>query len=160
MAFGTGTHETTQLCLQFLEAYLKPNMTVLDIGTGSGILAIAAIKMGAAFATGVDIEEEAIENAIENSELNHTTLKTDFIMGSLDAVPSRKYDLILANLNFPVLSEKSDDIVTFAGEHGLLIVSGVLGKDESRIMPILENLDLQCTESRFMNEWMALVARK
>ncbi len=88
MAFGTGSHETTRLCMGMLERLLRPGMTVLDVGTGSGILAIAALKLGAASAAGLDVEEESVENAAENAGLNGVSDRFEVRLGSLDNVRS------------------------------------------------------------------------
>jgi ribosomal protein L11 methyltransferase len=84
MAFGTGSHETTRLCMEMLERRLRPGMTVLDVGTGSGILAIAALKLGAASALGLDVEEESVENAAENAGLNGVQDRFEARLGTLD----------------------------------------------------------------------------
>ncbi|MDM7926164.1 MAG: 50S ribosomal protein L11 methyltransferase [bacterium] len=86
MAFGTGSHETTRLCVGMLERHLKPGMTVLDVGTGSGILAIAALRLGAASASGLDVEEESVENAAENAALNGVADRFAVRLGSVDVL--------------------------------------------------------------------------
>lgn len=156
MAFGTGTHETTQLCLQFLENYIQSGMTVLDIGTGSGILSIAAVKLGASTALGVDIEEESIENANENSLLNKTNKQTRFLLGSLDVIPNQKFDLILANLNCHVLSELLSQIIQYGNNESILILSGILEEEEDKILKSIEPLSCQIIKKQVMGEWLAL----
>lgn len=90
MAFGTGSHETTRLCVGMLERHLKPGMTVLDVGTGSGILAVAALKLGAASALGLDVEEESVENAAENAALNGVADRFEVRLGSLETLDEKE----------------------------------------------------------------------
>ncbi len=159
MAFGTGTHETTQLCLQLLQNNIKDGMTLLDIGTGSGILSIASIKLGALSALGVDIEEESIENAEENSLLNKTNKQTQFLLGSLDVIPNQKFDIILANVNCRVLSEIVSEIFPFGHKGSLLILSGILEEEEDKILKALDPLPAQILKKQVMGEWMALAVK-
>ncbi|MCK4824407.1 50S ribosomal protein L11 methyltransferase, partial [bacterium] len=104
MAFGTGTHETTQLCLALLEIYMKPGEAVLDIGTGSGILAITAAKLGACCVLAVDTDEHAVENARENVVQNGVEGRVEVLKGTVDSIVSRTFDLILANINRNILT--------------------------------------------------------
>lgn len=98
VAFGTGTHETTRLCLEAMEKYLKESDEVLDVGCGSGILAVGALLLGAKRAVGVDIDEMAVKTARENAELNGVSDKIEIIHGNLTDKVSGKYNLVLANI--------------------------------------------------------------
>jgi ribosomal protein L11 methyltransferase len=156
MAFGTGTHETTQLILNLLVQYVKPNISVLDAGTGSGILSIAAEKLGAKSIFSFDIDEVAIDNARENVEINNCkniTLKT----GTLDSA-GNNYDLILANINRNVLLEIADDLANRLSNNGFLILSGLLIEDFEKIKNRYERFHL--IDSKKLGEWMALIFKK
>ena len=126
MAFGTGEHATTQLCCQAALGLVKPGMKILDFGTGSGILAILAAKLGASEVLGIDNDALATENAEENAGLNKTGSKVKLALGSIETVPGEKYDLIFANL---ILSQVKAFFPRFRKalkKEGLLVASGIL----------------------------------
>jgi ribosomal protein L11 methyltransferase len=126
MAFGTGEHATTQLCCQAACALVKPGIKVLDFGTGSGILSILSAKLGASKITAIDNDSLAVENAEENVRLNKVSGKVCVLLGSVDAIPQEKFDLIFANLILNQVKEFLPAFRTALKPKGLLVVSGIL----------------------------------
>lgn len=159
MAFGTGSHETTQLCLELLEKNIRPGQTVLDVGTGSGILAIAAVRLGAKRATGLDVESAAIENAEENASLNGVRNRVRFHCGDIVSLPDMKADLIAANINRTGLMQILPALSRFAHAETPYILSGLLGTDAEPMERFLIRHHFQITEIRHKGEWLGLAAR-
>ncbi len=163
MAFGTGSHETTRLCIGMLERHLKPGMTVLDVGTGSGILAIAALKLGAASAFGLDVEEESVENAAENAGINGVSDRFEVRLGSLDilgeaAPQGRAFDLILANIDRRTLVPMIPDFPRFAKPGAMLILSGILIEEQGMVLDLIEKPPFRLIEKQEMKEWAGFAA--
>jgi ribosomal protein L11 methyltransferase len=157
MGFGTGTHETTQLMVILLEKYLTPNMKILDMGTGSGILAIVAEKLfPSSDITGIEIDEDALENARLNGKLNECE-KIQWIHGGKEQIPDTFFDLILANINRSVLLTMMDDFATHVKENGKIILSGILAEEKQIIMDACEQRNLNLLEEQQKNEWVAQV---
>lgn len=164
MAFGTGTHPTTQLALEFLEGVMDaaPVDTVFDIGCGSGILAIAAAKLGAQRITGVDVDEDAIDNARLNAELNGVAAQIDFGLGSVAelrsaARPVRQADLVVANILTHILVRLLDDgMADLVAPGGALILSGILAEREPEMLAALEKHRLSIHRRSQMGDWVAL----
>ena len=156
MAFGTGSHETTQLMVQMLEKYLKPGYSVLDAGTGSGILALLAAKLGAREILGFDIEPEAIDNAQHNAQLNQIT-GIEWRVGGIIVVPEQRFDLVLANINRAVLLEMLPELVRRTAR--MLILSGILIADEYILLQHLPP-EVTLVETAHKNEWSALVLER
>jgi len=159
MAFGTGTHETTQLCLEFLEKWIQPGMEILDIGTGSGILAITAIKLGAKIAKAIDIEEEAIENAKENAKQNQVEDKVEIEQACLENIPPKSYDLILANLDRKTILHLLPQLSLYAKPSTLLILSGILKEEKKLLLNELKSTPFQPIQSKTKKKWSAIVAQ-
>lgn len=124
-AFGTGSHETTSMCIELIEEVINPGDTALDIGCGSGILAIAACRLGAESAVAVDIDELAVKTTMENAELNKITNITA-IEGNLTDRVSGKFDLVIANIVADVIISLVPDIPAFLKENGTFICSGII----------------------------------
>ena len=156
MSFGTGEHSTTKLMLQFVEKYVKKGMKVLDVGSGTGILAIAAIKLGAVSAIAVDNDEWCLGNGKENCELNKVTDKIDVRLGVVQDIPDKDYDLILANIQKNVLIEISTELVNRMAGRGMLILSGLLDSDVNDIKEEYERLELNMIDKQQMGEWIAI----
>jgi len=163
MAFGTGTHPTTQLCLEFLESYTPQGGDVFDIGCGSGILSIAALKLGAARAFGVDVESEAIPASQKNAITNEVNDKLETGLGSVDEIKAgifeiRQAPLVLANILVNILMRLLDagmgDLVAPGGH---LILSGILEEQIDDMRAKLEEHHLQIIEQRQIEDWVALV---
>ncbi|MGB9628389.1 MAG: 50S ribosomal protein L11 methyltransferase [Thermodesulfobacteriota bacterium] len=134
MAFGTGTHPTTKLCLQALEkAIKKKTLSVLDVGTGSGILSIAAAKLGAKKVLGLDIDRVAINNARENVKENRVSDVVQLRLGRIGRVQGR-YDVIVANIDFKNLVRMKKTILKHLKRSGILILSGLLNGERDRIL--------------------------
>ncbi len=157
MAFGTGHHETTRLILSLLPDYVQQGMRVLDAGTGSGILAIHAIQLGAASVFAFDTDPVAIENANENIVLNHCTKVIETKIGVLTDAPEGPYGLLLANINRNVLLGLSQDLLTRAITGATLILSGLLESDTALVRQAYETAGWRYRDARQLGEWIALV---
>lgn len=160
MAFGTGSHETTRLCLEFMQSVLEAGNSVLDIGTGSGILAIGAAKMGAGQIEAVEIDADAIDNVYENAKLNDVADRIRVSLGSLEVVPKMKYDLIIANINRSVLEKIVPKLDVYTHPDTRIILSGILDTEEALIENMLSELKLMVLKKRKLGEWLAYTIRK
>ncbi len=160
MSFGTGEHQTTKLVLHELEKEIKGDEKVLDVGSGSGILSIAAIKLGAASAIAIDNDEWCYDNAWENAELNVVVNKIDIKTGEIDGVEEKDFDLIIANIQKNVLLKIADEISKRVKPNGKIILSGLLAKDEKGINEKYGELGFELTSKNQMDEWIALVFQK
>ncbi len=160
MAFGTGLHPTTQLCVEALEDRLTPGMRVLDLGTGTGILAMVAARLGAAEVLAVDNDINAVAVAQRNARANGVAHQVRVLHGSLAEV-GESYDLIVANILAPVIVDMArSGLATRLRWGGVLIVSGVLAEQVSDVAAALTEHSLQPFECRQRDEWVALLARK
>ena len=157
MAFGTGHHETTQLVMMMLQKYLKNGHRVLDAGTGSGILAILAAQLGAVEITAFDNDPIAIENTKENFSLNNIDIKYDIVCGVLDDIEKSEYDIIVANIDRSVLLDLPERIVDYIKPGGTLILSGLLSRDEDKILNAYEEFNWQVIEKEQKGAWLVLV---
>jgi ribosomal protein L11 methyltransferase len=163
MAFGTGVHPTTQLGLQLMETYLKPGLSVIDVGCGSAILAIAAAKLGAAPVVAVDIDAQALENARHNMLLNEVDIEIS--VGSVAELQSghfglRRVDIVLANILAPVLVRLlGQGLAKLMKEGGVLILSGILEEQEREMRRALDQARLKVIEERRIEHWSGLVAQ-
>ncbi len=175
MAFGTGTHPTTQLCLELMEKVfdaegVRPGQSsklrVIDVGCGSGILSIAALKLGAAEALGVDIDPESITNSRENADTNGIGDELLLGIGSVDEVlqgrfPWRRAQLVVANILAPVIIRLLDvGLADLAEPGGALILSGILQEQAQRVIDAAQAKGLRLQESRRMGDWVALCVRR
>ena len=158
MAFGTGSHESTQLMIQAMEKYLLPGARVLDAGTGSGILAILAKKLAAIEVFAFDVEPEAIDNARHNSLLNQEE-QIDFRCGNVALIPDNEFDVILANINRNVLLQLIPGFREVLRNNGLLILSGIMLNDMVSLQQAAAGWSEQL-EKFEKNEWISLVLKK
>ena len=160
MAFGTGTHETTMICAELLqeEVTLRPGLPVLDVGTGTGILALAGLLLGASTATGVDTDAAAVRVAQETAEKNHLTDRFTARCGSADFSDER-WPLVLGNLLAPLIITLADELAARTSEDGLLIVSGLLTTQAESVVTALTGAGMSLTGRRDRNEWSGLCFR-
>ena len=163
MAFGTGTHETTRGCLELLEKYwpqLPAESSLLDVGTGTGILAIAAIKMQPkATVIAFDNDPEAITVAEENAEINGVADVLTLETNRLASYEGQQFDLVLANLTADVLVPLADGLSQVVKPHGVLIVSGILGKQGNDVLQTLLASGFSLLESKPDGEWISYALR-
>ncbi|MEG0693744.1 MAG: 50S ribosomal protein L11 methyltransferase, partial [Oscillospiraceae bacterium] len=156
MAFGTGTHETTRLCMQLLEDCVTTGTDMLDIGTGSGILAITALLLGANTAVGVDIDELSVKVAQENADLNNIGDKIKLVCGDLTEKINGKYHVVCANIVADVIIRLSNDVTQFMYEDSILLVSGIIEERCDEVTQALINAGLKIENSITENGWVAI----
>ena len=167
-AFGTGMHETTQLCIRQLKKYVTKDTVLLDVGTGSGILSIVALKLGAAHAVGTDLDPCAVPAVEENKEANQIPDKDfEMMIGNIiddkeiqDAVGYEKYDIVTANILADVLVPLTPVIVHQMKKGGIYITSGILDVKESVVTEAVEKAGLEVLEVTRQGEWVSVTARK
>ncbi|MDR3665203.1 MAG: 50S ribosomal protein L11 methyltransferase [Ignavibacteriaceae bacterium] len=160
MSFGTGEHQTTKLVLMLLEIYTKMGARILDVGSGSGILAIASIKLGARHAVAIDIDEWCLDNAIENSKLNNVNDSMEVLQGEITDIKESDFDMILANIQKNILLEIAPEIYNRLKPGGIVILSGLLDYDEADIKTEFTSLGLNFLEIKSLDSWIALVFQK
>lgn len=166
MAFGTGAHPSTQICLELLENHISPGISMLDIGCGSGILSIAGIKLGASEAFGVDIDPKAVQAAEENSAINQLGDQVKFDLGSVETLLKQESSiaqtpLITANMIAPILQRLFDEgLDKLIPEGGTLILSGILEEEENKIIQTIQAKGLEITERKIISDWVGLALRK
>lgn len=167
-AFGTGMHETTQLCMRQLKKYVKDGMEILDVGTGSGILSIAALKLGAGHAVGTDLDPCAISATRENLEANQIPEGSmDVMIGNIiddkavqDQVGYEKYDIVTANILADVLIPLTPVICHQMKPGALYITSGILDVKEDVVVKAVKDAGLEVLEVTHQGEWVSVTARK
>ena len=157
LAFGTGTHETTQLCLIFLEKYLMDGEILLDIGTGSGILSITGVKLGASRAVALDIDFQALINAKENIFLNHLQSQVELRDGSVNVITQRHFDLICANINLVVLKNLIPELKRLTSKGSRVILSGILIYEKGCLRSVIVQAGYTILESQDKGEWAGFV---
>lgn len=158
LAFGTGTHETTRLCMELLEKYLSPGASVLDMGCGSGILSVAALLLGAKTAVGVDIDALAVKTAVENAKINGVENGFTGICGNLTEKVKGKFNVVLANIVADVVMLLSKDAPEFMYGDSVYIISGII---DSRGEEVLQNLSqrFELIEKKEERGWLAAAFR-
>jgi ribosomal protein L11 methyltransferase len=170
MAFGTGTHPTTQLCLELMEVIVaadeRPLLRVIDVGCGSGILSIAALKLGAKFALGVDIDPGSVNNARENADTNRVSDELILGVGSVQEILDGKFafskaPLVVANILAPVIIRLFDaGLADLAEENGAIILSGILQEQAQGVIEAGQARGLRLNERKQMGDWVALTMNR
>lgn len=160
MAFGTGTHETTSMCINQIEKNLKAGDRVIDIGSGSGILSMAAVLLGAEKATGVDLDPVAVRVALENVELNNLQDKIEILHGNLTDVIREKADIVVANIMADIILILLEDVRAFIKDDGLFISSGIIQEKRAAVEARLLEKNFRIVEVETKGEWCAITAQK
>lgn len=172
IAFGTGSHETTKLCIGQLKKYLKDGDTVFDVGSGSGILSIISVMLGAGFVHGMDIDEVAVRASIENADVNHMTEdRLKFTCGNLlsgdetvfknalDINSGDKYDIIVANILADVIIPLSGVVKPLLKDNGYFITSGIIDMKEEAVKEAVLANGFEIVDIVHMNDWVSIIAR-
>ena len=167
-AFGTGMHETTQLCIRQIRKYTTPETTILDVGCGSGILGMLALKFGAKYSVGTDLDPCAIEATYENMEVNGISKKMyEVMIGNIiddkdvqDKVGYGKYDIVVANILADVLVALTPVIVDQLKDGGIYITSGIIDDKEETVVEAVKAAGLEVLEVTYQGEWVSVTARK
>lgn len=160
LAFGTGNHPTTRMCLQEIEREFETgkleSATILDVGCGSGVLSIAALKMGAAHALCLDIDETAIRAVQQNLRLSGVTDKSSVVQGSLpnDDLPVRQFDIVLANITTRVISDIADHLIDATKVGGSMIVSGILTEKSEDLRTLFASRNVELCNERIDGDWL------
>jgi ribosomal protein L11 methyltransferase len=157
MSFGTGHHESTRLMLWGLEKYTRKGNKVLDMGTGTSVLSIAALFMGASTAVGIDVDEWSYDNALENVKINNVADKVRIILGDLSSTPAEKFDIITSNIDFKKNSKYVKNYSKYLAEQGVIILSGILSTDEPSITALVEVNNMKVIDKKYENEWCCLI---
>lgn len=159
MSFGTGHHETTSMVMELQLGIDHQDKTVLDVGTGTGILSILAAKLGASQINAFDIDEWSVENTEENQQLNNIP-NMSVRLGTIQDEPAAVYDIVLANINRNILLDEIPVYATFMKPGGYLIVSGFYENDKADIQAVATKHNLEKVVSRNKNQWAAVVYKK
>ncbi|BAM47234.1 50S ribosomal protein L11 methyltransferase [Amphibacillus xylanus] len=160
MAFGTGTHPTTILCIQAIEQYLKSNQTVVDVGTGSGVLSITAALLGAEHVYAYDLDAIAVKAAGINIKLNKTESKITVKQNNLLDRVTVEPDLIVANLLAEIIMRFEKDAFALLKPGGLFITSGIIKAKEDDVKNALIDAGFEIVETNYMKDWVLIVAKK
>ncbi|MDJ0754664.1 MAG: 50S ribosomal protein L11 methyltransferase [Ardenticatenaceae bacterium] len=161
LAFGTGQHETTQLCLEALEDLLEPGMKVLDLGTGSGVLAIGAAKLGAGTVVAIDNDPVAVRSAADNAAMNQVKDSIHFATGSVSEARGQQYDLLLVNILAAVIVPmiREENLLALRGQNGLFVFSGIVTQQREEFLAVLESHGGVVREIRQKNDWIVIIAQ-
>lgn len=168
VSFGTGKHETTQLCIRQLRKYLKKGDRVLDVGCGSGILSIVAMKLGASHVVGTDLDENCMTSTYENMEVNHLPKEMgEFYVGNLiddvalqEKVGTEVYDIVVANILADVIIPMAPVIPARLKKGGVFITSGIIDFKENEVKEAIEKAGLTVLEINHQGEWVNITAQK
>ena len=157
LAFGTGTHETTSLCVEFLEKYAQNKKKLLDIGCGSGILMLIGKKLGVEKVVGIDIDEKVNDVVLENFFKNGINENFQVIIGNLVDDVNEKYDLVVSNILVDVLEKLLEDIEKILEKDATVIFSGILNEKEEAFLKKAKNYNLKQIDRKEKNNWVSLV---
>lgn len=160
MAFGTGTHPTTVMCLQALEKTVQTDSSVIDVGTGSGVLSIGAAKLGASKIHALDLDEVAVRSAIENIALNKVDHIVRVTHGNLLDNVDEQADIVVANILAEIIMTFTDDAFTIVKEGGLFITSGIIATKKDDVRESLLHAGFEIEEVMMMEDWVTIISRK
>jgi ribosomal protein L11 methyltransferase len=164
MAFGTGLHPTTRMCLEQVEQRVRPGMKVLDVGTGSGILAIAAAKLGAESVYAIDNSSVAVESTLTNAEMNGLSERIQVVLGVLDETEATRmagqYDFVIANIIAHIIGSIAPQLAQVVSPAGMLVVSGIIEARRHDAEDPLLAAGLELVEQQRIDDWLALVYRR
>ena len=165
--FGTGTHETTQLCIEFIEQFVKKEDTIFDIGCGSGILSIASLLLGASYADAIDIDVNAVDVAYENAKRNDINKKRYHVVSGniLDdeilqkTYSDKKYDVVEANIVADVIIALSKQVPDYIKDKGIFICSGIIKQREEDVKQALQKNHFTILDIKYKKDWVAIISR-
>jgi ribosomal protein L11 methyltransferase len=159
MAFGTGLHPTTQMCLQALEMVTQSGQRVLDLGTGSGILGIAALKLGATWVLGVDNDKLAVQTAVANAAANGVDGRFQGQLGTLADVAAKDWDLVLVNILAPVIVDllQNGDLLSYGGGNGRFVFSGIIDQQATEVEQAIAAAGGTIENTLFVRDWISYV---
>ena len=160
MAFGTGTHPTTVMCLQALEKTVQSASSVIDVGTGSGVLSIGAAKLGASKIHALDLDEVAVRSAIENIALNKVNDIVQVTHGNLLDNVDEQADIVVANILAEIIMTFTDDAFTIVKDGGLFITSGIIATKKEDVRESLQQAGFEIEEVMMMEDWVTIISRK
>lgn len=168
ISFGTGKHETTQLCIRQLIKYMKKGDEVLDLGCGSGILSIVSLKLGAGHLTGTDVDDDCITSTYANFAVNHLAKELgDFYVGNLiddaklqERIGTEKYDIVVANILADVIIPMAPVVPARLKKDGIFITSGIIDFKEQEVVSAIEKAGMEVLEVTHQGEWVGITARK
>ncbi|MEK9198762.1 50S ribosomal protein L11 methyltransferase [Ureibacillus sp. 179-F W5.1 NHS] len=160
MAFGTGTHPTTVMCLQALEKVVNKGDTVIDVGTGSGVLSIAAALLGAKNVHALDLDEIAVKSARENIKLNNVQHVAKVFHGNLLDTVTEQADVVVANILAEIIMTFTDDAFSIVKPGGLYVTSGIISAKKDSVKSALEKSGFIIEEVLMMEDWVAIIARR
>jgi ribosomal protein L11 methyltransferase len=160
MAFGTGTHPTTVMCIQALERTVKKGDRLIDVGTGSGVLSIAAAQLGAGYISALDLDEVAVTTAKENVELNNVQNIVNVSKNNLLEGIEESVDGIVANILAEVIVRFTDDAAKIVKKDGFFIASGIIQQKKQEVKDAFVKAGFEITETLLMEDWVALIAKK
>ncbi len=161
MAFGTGLHPSTRMCIEAMEELIQPGLSILDIGTGSGILAIAAVGFGAQRVLALDTDRIAVRTARENVKNNHVLEHIELFQGSLDSLGPSKWDIVVVNILAPVIVGLiQGDLLSYLSTTGRVIMSGIIDEQVNGVQNALAKAGGEVTRKLTTRDWVALVAKQ
>lgn len=167
MAFGTGSHESTRLVIEAMQKYLREGDEILDVGTGSGILSIAALLYGAEKTDGTDIDEDAVKTAYENVKENGLEGKADFFAGDIGTDEALRnklsfghYNIVFANILADIIIDMKDALYEATAPGGLLITSGIIDFKEKEVLDTLLSVGFRHVETNHDGEWVSIIFEK
>ncbi|MGG3494310.1 50S ribosomal protein L11 methyltransferase [Peribacillus simplex] len=160
MAFGTGTHPTTVMCIQALERTVRPGDLVVDVGTGSGVLSIAAALLDAERIQSLDLDEVAVQSAIQNVELNNVQNKVSVSQGNLLDGVNEQADVVVANILAEVIMRFTDDVAKVVKPGGYFIASGIIQPKKQDVKDAILGSGFTIEETILMEDWVAIIAKR